>query len=517
MVVGGGWIGLEVAAAARAAGCEVSVLVRDPLPLLGVLGPELAAMFADLHRENGVDLRTRTEVSEIVAAGDGTHVGAVELADGTLVDADLVVVGIGAAPRVDLAEAAGLHVEDGVVVDAHLRSSNPHVLAVGDIARAHHPFLGTHVRVEHWANALNQPATAAATIVGRRRALRQAARTSSPTSSTSAWSTSGTSAPHGYDEVVVRGDLQGRELIAFWRREGRVLAGMNVNVWDVVDDVQALIRSRARDRPRPAGRPGRAAGGPPLAARASGRPRGGPPRRRRRPRARQPSCWIAPLPRRSTVATWRSTHSRSPASASAGRTWSTSWATTSAAGSGSPDSGLTRSPVSPDRARPPGRGPQQLGARLRHRLARGRLGEPAHERGLQRGVVGVQAHVRDAHLDRRVPRREPGVEVDHPLVEDRPRAQQVVDDRAVAGGVAERRGRPRRRPAPHTCDRYDAYPVVLPCQDGLLPDRASSTAFHGRRWSRMRTPSSSSAIETCTWHPHVSWSRAVWPNSARMA
>ena len=123
-------------------------------------------MFADLHRENGVDLRTRTEISEIVAAGDGTHVGAVELADGTLIDADLVVVGIGAAPRVDLAKAAGLHVEDGVVVDAHLRSSNPHVLAVGDIARAHHPFLGTHVRVEHWANALNQPATAAATIVG---------------------------------------------------------------------------------------------------------------------------------------------------------------------------------------------------------------------------------------------------------------------------------------------------------------------------------------------------------------
>ena len=166
VVVGGGWIGLEVAAAARAAGCTVSVLVRDPLPLLGVLGPELAAMFADLHRENGVDLRTRTEVSEIVAAGDGTHVGAVELADGTLVDADLVVVGIGAAPRVDLARSAGLHVEDGVVVDAHLRSSDPHVLAVGDIARAHHPFYGTHVRVEHWANALNQPATAAATIVG---------------------------------------------------------------------------------------------------------------------------------------------------------------------------------------------------------------------------------------------------------------------------------------------------------------------------------------------------------------
>ncbi|MEZ0449947.1 NAD(P)/FAD-dependent oxidoreductase [Cellulomonas sp. ICMP 17802] len=244
VVVGGGWIGLEVAAAARAAGCTVSVLVRDPLPLLGVLGPELAAMFAELHRENGVDLRTRTEVAELVAAGDGTHVGAVELADGTLVDADLVVVGIGAAPRVALAKAAGLHVEDGVVVDAHLRSSNPHVLAVGDIARAHHPLLGTHVRVEHWANALNQPATAAATIVGADEPYERL-----PYFFTDQFDLgmeyAGYVGSHGYDEVVVRGDLQARELVAFWRRDGRVLAGMNVNVWDVVDDVQALIRSRA--------------------------------------------------------------------------------------------------------------------------------------------------------------------------------------------------------------------------------------------------------------------------------
>ncbi|WP_456846057.1 NAD(P)/FAD-dependent oxidoreductase [Cellulomonas sp. P5_C6] len=244
VVVGGGWIGLEVAAAARAAGCSVSVLVRDPLPLLGVLGPELAAMFADLHRENGVDLRTRTEISEIVASGDGTHVGAVELADGTLVDADLVVVGIGAAPRVELAKAVGLHVEDGVVVDAHLRSSHRQVLAVGDIARAYHPFLETHVRVEHWANALNQPATAAATIVGADEPF-----DALPYFFTDQFDLgmeyAGHVGSHGYDEVVIRGDLQGRELIAFWRRGGRVLAGMNVNVWDVVDDVQALIRSRA--------------------------------------------------------------------------------------------------------------------------------------------------------------------------------------------------------------------------------------------------------------------------------
>jgi len=244
VVVGGGWIGLEVAAAARAAGCEVSVLVRDPMPLLGVLGPELATMFADLHRGNGVDLRTRTEVGEVVAAENGTRVGAVALADGTLVDADLVVVGIGAAPRVHLARAAGLTVEDGVVVDAHLRSSHPQVLAVGDIARAAHPLLGTHVRVEHWANALNQPATAAATVLGRDEPYDRL-----PYFFTDQYDLGmeyvGWVGPHGYDEVVVRGDLAGRELVAFWRREGRVVAGMNVNVWDVVDDVQALIRSGA--------------------------------------------------------------------------------------------------------------------------------------------------------------------------------------------------------------------------------------------------------------------------------
>nr|WP_232014225.1 FAD-dependent oxidoreductase [Cellulomonas fimi] len=250
VVVGGGWIGLEVAAAARAAGCEVAVLVRDVLPLLAVLGPELAALFADLHREHGVDLRTRAEVAEILPAADGAHVGAVALTDGTRLPADLVVVGIGASPRTALAESAGLRVDDGVVVDAHLRASDPRVLAVGDIARAAHPFLGTHVRVEHWATALHQPETAAATILGRDEPYDRL-----PYFFTDQYDLGMEMVGHvtrgGYDEVVVRGDLAARELVAFWRRDGRVVGGMNVNVWDVVDDVQALVRSRAvvdRDR-----------------------------------------------------------------------------------------------------------------------------------------------------------------------------------------------------------------------------------------------------------------------------
>ena len=244
VVIGGGWIGLEVAAAARAAGCDVAVVVRGALPLDAVLGQEMAQVFADLHVANGVDLRTRADVARIVASGSGTQVGGVELVDGTVLPADLVVVGIGAVPRVDLARDAGLLVDDGVLVDAHLRSSDPRVLAVGDIASAEHPFLGARVRVEHWATALNQPTTVAATILGLDTPYDEL-----PYFFTDQYDLGmeyiGWVGPRGYDQVVVRGDVSSRELVAFWVRDSRVLAGMNVNVWDVVDDVKALIRSRA--------------------------------------------------------------------------------------------------------------------------------------------------------------------------------------------------------------------------------------------------------------------------------
>ncbi|GEL93733.1 pyridine nucleotide-disulfide oxidoreductase [Cellulomonas composti] len=248
VVVGGGWIGLEVAAAARAAGCEVTVLVRGDAPLHGVLGPELAAMFAALHRENGVDLRVRTQVRALVPGGDGVRVGAVELDDGTLLPADLVVVAVGARPRVALAQAAGLDVGDGVLTDAHLRTSDPRVLAVGDLAAVAHPFLGARVRVEHWDAALHHGETVAATVLGADEPYDRL-----PYFFTDQFDLgmeyTGWIGPAGYDEVVVRGDLAARELVAFWLRDGRVLAGMNVNVWDVVDDVQALIRSRTRIDP----------------------------------------------------------------------------------------------------------------------------------------------------------------------------------------------------------------------------------------------------------------------------
>jgi 3-phenylpropionate/trans-cinnamate dioxygenase ferredoxin reductase component len=240
LIIGAGWIGLEVAAAARTAGVDVTVLEAAELPLLHVLGPHVAPVFADLHREHGVDLRLGVRVGEITASG-GKATGA-RLADGTRIGADAVIVGIGAAPQTRLAEAAGLDMRDGVVTDASLRTSDPAIYAAGDIAYAFHPLLGTHIRVEHWANALHQPETAAAAMLGR-----DAAYDRVPYFYTDQYDLgmeyAGYAGPGGYDQVIVRGDIGKREFIAFWLSAGRVVAGMNVNIWDVNDAIGDLIRS----------------------------------------------------------------------------------------------------------------------------------------------------------------------------------------------------------------------------------------------------------------------------------
>ncbi len=240
LIIGAGWIGLEVAAAARIAGAGVTVLESAELPLLHVLGPQVAPVFADLHREHGVDLRLGVRVAEITVSG-GKATGA-RLADGSLIGADAVIVGIGAAPNTGLADAAGLDVRDGVVTDASLRTSDPAIYAAGDIARAFHPLLGTHIRVEHWANALHQPEVAARAMLGQ-----DAAYDRVPYFYTDQYDLgmeyAGYAGPGGYDQVIVRGDAGKREFIAFWLSGGRVAAGMNVNTWDVNDAIQGLIRS----------------------------------------------------------------------------------------------------------------------------------------------------------------------------------------------------------------------------------------------------------------------------------
>jgi len=238
-VIGAGWIGLEAAAAARTAGVEVTICETAELPLLRVLGPEVAQVFADLHREHGVDLRFGVQVEEITT--DGGRAAGVRLADGSHIEADVVVVGVGIVPNVQLAETAGLETGNGIVVDAALRSSDPDIFAAGDVASAYNPLLGKHIRVEHWANALNQPQAAARAMLGQDVSYDRVPYFYSDQYDLG-MEYSGYVEPGGYDQVVFRGDKDGREFVAFWLSGGRVLAGMNVNVWDVTDAVQDLVR-----------------------------------------------------------------------------------------------------------------------------------------------------------------------------------------------------------------------------------------------------------------------------------
>jgi 3-phenylpropionate/trans-cinnamate dioxygenase ferredoxin reductase subunit len=239
-VIGAGWIGLETAAAARAAGLAVTVLETAELPLLRVLGEQVAQVFATLHQEHGVDLRCGVQVAEIT--GHDGRADGVLLADGSRIGADVVIVGVGIAPNSQLASAAGLEVSNGVRVDAQLRSSDPDIHAAGDVANAFHPLLGKHIRVEHWANALHQPQAAARAMLGQDVAYDRV-----PYFFTDQYDLgmeySGYVEPGGYDEVVFRGDAGQREFVAFWLGGGRVLAGMNVNIWGVNDAIQALVRA----------------------------------------------------------------------------------------------------------------------------------------------------------------------------------------------------------------------------------------------------------------------------------
>ncbi len=241
-VIGAGWIGLEITAAAREAGVAVTVLEAAELPLLRVLGPEVASVFAELHAEHGVDLRFGVQVTDIT--GSDGHADGVRLSDGTRIQADAVIVGIGITPNTELAVAAGLDVRNGVQVDAQLRSSDPDIYAAGDVASAFHPLLGKHIRVEHWANALNQPQAAAKAMAGEHVNYERVPYFFSDQYDLG-MEYAGYVEPDEYDEVVFRGDVDRREFVAFWLGNGsRVLAGMNVNVWDVNDAIQALVRGR---------------------------------------------------------------------------------------------------------------------------------------------------------------------------------------------------------------------------------------------------------------------------------
>jgi NADPH-dependent 2,4-dienoyl-CoA reductase/sulfur reductase-like enzyme len=236
LIVGAGWIGLEIAAAARNAGVEVTVVESAAQPLQAVLGEQWGARFADLHRGHGVDLRLGTSVASV----EGREV---VLADGHRTSPDLVVVGIGAEPAIGLAADAGLATDNGVLVDALLRTDDPRILAAGDVANHDHPTLG-RLRVEHWDNAIQQGKHAAAVLLGSDEPYAR-----QPYFFTDQYDLGMEYVGHvgreGFDELVVRGDLGGDlekdKVTSFWVKDGVVAAGMHVNDWDATDPIRALV------------------------------------------------------------------------------------------------------------------------------------------------------------------------------------------------------------------------------------------------------------------------------------
>ncbi|MGI5168469.1 NAD(P)/FAD-dependent oxidoreductase [Spirillospora sp. CA-253888] len=245
VVAGAGWIGLETAAAAREHRNDVTIIEPEPTPLYCAVGAEVGEIFAALHRRHGVDLRLDQGVAGFWGAG---QVSAVVTSGGAEIPADVVVAGVGVRPNTALAEDAGLEVSDGVLVDAALRTSDPDIFAAGDVANPFNPLLGRRLRVGHWADALHGGPAAARSMLGR-----EVVYDRLPYFFTDQYELgmemSGTAAPGDYDRVVFRGDVAALEFMAFWLSEDRVVAGMNVNVWDVVEDVQALIRSGRRVDP----------------------------------------------------------------------------------------------------------------------------------------------------------------------------------------------------------------------------------------------------------------------------
>jgi 3-phenylpropionate/trans-cinnamate dioxygenase ferredoxin reductase subunit len=243
VVVGSGWIGAEIAASARQKGCEVTVLEMGSLPLERVLGAEVGQIYLDIHRQNGVEFLPETMVERF--EGEGS-VERVVTRDGGSIETDFVVVGVGVAPRSGLAEAAGIPVHNGILVNESLQTGIPGVFAAGDVANAEHPFYRRRIRVEHWANARKQGEAAARAMLDEKVSYDEIPYFFSDQYDVS-MEYSGFATD--WDEVVFRGDVAAREFIAFWLRDGRVQAGMNVNVWDVNESIRDLIRSRQQVDP----------------------------------------------------------------------------------------------------------------------------------------------------------------------------------------------------------------------------------------------------------------------------
>lgn len=241
VVIGSGWIGCEAAASAREKGCEVTVLTPDHVPLLAVLGDEIGEVYRDIHISKGVVFRGGQTPARIAGIG---KVELVITQSGKEIPADIVIIGIGAVPRVKLAEEAGLAVGNGVKVDANLLTSSADVYAAGDIASVDHPFYGNRVRVEHWGNALAQGTQAASSMLGNDTADANEVPYFFSDQYDVGMEYRGLLGD--WDELVIRGDTNSREFIAFWLRDKQLQVGMNVNIWDVNETFRDLILSRKR-------------------------------------------------------------------------------------------------------------------------------------------------------------------------------------------------------------------------------------------------------------------------------
>jgi 3-phenylpropionate/trans-cinnamate dioxygenase ferredoxin reductase subunit len=242
VVIGAGWIGSEVAASARQLGAEVAIIAPEAVPLERVLGPEVGAVYRDLHAEHGVDLHLSTQIESIVGGGAAQGV---RTTDGSVIEGDLVVMGVGVSPRDELARDAGLTLENGIVVDEFLRTSAPDVFAAGDVAATWNPMYNRRIRMEHWANALNQGQTAAHNMLSQDSHVTAYGKLPYFYSDQYDLGMEYNGYAADWDRVVLRGDAAGREFLAFWLKDGRVLAGMNANIWDAGDDIKALVRGGA--------------------------------------------------------------------------------------------------------------------------------------------------------------------------------------------------------------------------------------------------------------------------------
>jgi 3-phenylpropionate/trans-cinnamate dioxygenase ferredoxin reductase component len=238
VVIGGGWIGCEVAASAVSLGVSVTLVERSEAPLGQTLGAQLGAFYGKLHTERGVRVVTNASVTGLTGAD---RVEQVELTDGQAIEADLVLFGIGALPRVAIAAAAGLEVENGILADQRLETSVPGIFACGDVANAYHLRYQRRLRTEHWANARSQGAIAARAMLDK-----PAANDSVPYFFSDQYDVGMEYRGLGHldDEVVFRGHPDSLEFLAFWVRHDRVEAAMNVNLWDAGETIERLIASK---------------------------------------------------------------------------------------------------------------------------------------------------------------------------------------------------------------------------------------------------------------------------------